>query len=82
MHLEGPKVKFEPFNGIAPERYSEIFKKGRRKDKEGNAILWDPQQAEPVLKRLVPAYLQIEKGVLDALNNILQEKQIKYKNAE
>lgn len=79
---EGPKVNFEPFIGIAPERYTEIFKKGRRKNKDGSAVFWDPQISEPILKRLVPAYITIEKGVLDALNNILTERKIGYKNVQ
>lgn len=64
----GPRVKFDHFVGIAPERYKEIFSKGRRKDKHGIALKWDPAKSKPLLDRLVPAYLKIEAAVVVALS--------------
>jgi cytidine deaminase len=65
-------VTFEQFVGIGPERYAEIFSKGKRKDDQGAALKWDPDEAKPILERLVPAYLKIEKAVLGALSSILR----------
>jgi len=67
----GPKVRFESFVGIAPQLYKEIFLKGKRKDRDGNAIRWNTQTADPLLERLVPAYLQIEVAVISALSSKL-----------
>jgi deoxycytidylate deaminase len=69
----GPKVEFVPFIGIAPERYADIFAKGKRKDKAGKAIMWNPKHAVPILARLVPAYMQIETAVIDALAKMLEK---------
>lgn len=71
--LSGPKVRFEPFVGIAPERYVEIFSKGKRKTRDGTAESWNPMGAEPILRRLVPAYLKIEAGVLKSLFQLTEK---------
>lgn len=68
---DGPRVRFDHFVGIAPERYKEIFAKGRRKDKRGKALKWDPANAKVLLERLVPAYLQIETAVATGLSHRL-----------
>lgn len=76
----GPKVDFVPFIGIAPQRYAEIFQKGERKDDKGKAILWNAQTATPILRRLFPAYIQIETVVVEALAKLLSEKGVKTKS--
>ena len=81
-HLPGPKVRFEPFVGIAPERYQEIFTRGRRKDDDGRAILWEAHSAEPILQRLVPAYLTIEVGVIAQLSILAESVDLKLKKGE
>lgn len=69
--LPGEKVIFQPFIGIGPQRYAELFSKGRRKDKNGNAMVWDAKKAVPILERLVPAYLSIEQAVVDGAVEML-----------
>ncbi len=58
------RVTFEPFVGVAPSIYTEMFRATERKDPRGNAIAWIDGKAEPRLKRFVPSYLLIEGMVL------------------
>ncbi len=41
-HANGSKVRFEPFVGVAPRRYGELFELGRRqrKDEDGRVKRW------------------------------------------
>jgi cytidine deaminase len=41
------KVSFEPFVGVAPRRYSELFTWARRKNGDGSLLKWDPRDAKP-----------------------------------
>src|SRR5690606_14156782 len=65
------RVAFEPFVGIAPGIYTEMFRAVERRDARGNAIKWIDVEAEPRLKRFVPSYLLIEGIVLDNVLPIL-----------
>ncbi|HEY5758896.1 MAG TPA: anti-phage dCTP deaminase [Steroidobacter sp.] len=58
------RVTFEPFVGVAPSIYTEMFRATERKDPRGNATTWVGCRAEPRLKRFVPSYLLIEGMVL------------------
>ncbi|WP_161966004.1 anti-phage dCTP deaminase [Steroidobacter cummioxidans] len=58
------RVTFEPFVGIAPSIYTEMFRAPERKDRNGNAVTWIDGTAEPRLKRFVPSYMLIEDKVL------------------
>jgi cytidine deaminase len=58
------RVTFEPFVGVAPSIYTEMFRATERKDSRGNAIAWIGGKAQPRLKRFVPSYLLIEDKVL------------------
>jgi deoxycytidylate deaminase len=52
------KVNFQPFVGIAPRRYMEIFKWDRkRKDRDGTVLKFDPKTAVARLADLDPAEL-------------------------
>ena len=78
IEVEGDKknsgnfVKFEPFIGIAPKRYAELFRMRERKEKKGRVIVWKARKSEPVLERLVPAYLYIETAVVHSLSDYLR----------
>lgn len=67
------KIRFDHFVGIAPERYQEIFRRGKRKDSDGNALRWKADSAVPILERIYPAYLQIEKVVITAVLSKLSQ---------
>ena len=43
------KVSFEPFVGVAPRRYAELFTWTRRKKDDGTLLTWDPCSAKPRL---------------------------------
>lgn len=58
------RVTFEPFVGVAPSIYTEMFRAAERKDQQGSAMMWIDAKAEPRLKRFVPSYLLIEDMVL------------------
>jgi hypothetical protein len=58
------RVTFDPFVGVAPSIYTEMFRATERKDSRGNAITWIDGKAEPRLKRFVPSYLLMEGMVL------------------
>ena len=45
--VQGSKVQFEPFVGLAPRRYLDCFEMGERKDKRGNVVKWEPASALP-----------------------------------
>lgn len=58
------RVTFEPFVGVAPSIYTEMFRANDRKDRQGTAVTWIDGKAEPRLKRFVPSHLLIEDTVL------------------
>lgn len=64
-----PRVQFEPFFGVGPRRYLDLFSLslgiGRpleRKDKAGDAIKWDEKNASPRLQMHQVSYLKMEAG--------------------
>lgn len=73
-------MKFEPFIGIAPKRYAELFRMRERKDKKGRVIVWKARKSEPVLERLVAAYLYIETAVVHSLSGPLRPRGRRKKN--
>lgn len=58
------KVLFEPFIGISPRRYRDIFEKGKRKDKDGKALDWIESAPAPRIEDRSTSYLQNERFAL------------------
>jgi len=56
------KVLFEPFIGIFPRRYRDIFEKRKRKDKNGQAIPWYQGVPSPMIEDKGASYIQYEPG--------------------
>lgn len=54
------KVHFEPFIGISPRRYRDIFEKGKRKDDSGKAITWSSGAPVPRVEDRSGAYIENE----------------------
>lgn len=54
------KVLFEPFLGISPRRYRDIFEKAKRKDKHGKPKDWYESQAAPPVEDRSASYIEIE----------------------
>jgi deoxycytidylate deaminase len=63
------KVAFEPFVGISPTLYAQVFRllAGTRKDVRGEMKRWEASIAEPRLKTFVPSYILIEDKVLGSV---------------
>lgn len=70
-------VDFEPFIGIGPRRFLDLFSmslgsgsKLRRKEKDGSTLEWDKSSA-PIRTPLIPkSYLDIEKAALEIWDRI------------
>jgi len=68
-------VKFEPFVGVGPRRFLDLFSmslgsgsKLRRKNKDGSTVEWDKASA-PIRTPLIPkSYLQIEAAAVEIWN--------------
>lgn len=59
------RVKFEPFIGISPFRYRDIFLRERRKDDSGNFEDWmNPDGPRPIVQYTVASYLQNEEATI------------------
>ncbi len=70
------KVLFEPFIGISPRRYRDIFEKGRRKDSEGNLVEWYEGEPLPRIEDRSAAYLSNEQpAIASSLGDIFEELQ-------
>lgn len=57
--VEG-KVLFEPFIGISPRRYRDIFEKKKRKDENGKARDWIEVTPAPLVEDRSAAYIENE----------------------
>ncbi|MER9937550.1 anti-phage dCTP deaminase [Mesorhizobium sp. M0088] len=54
------KVLFEPFLGISPRRYRDIFEKGKRKDGEGKSMDWYEGAPMPRIEDRTASYIENE----------------------
>ena len=63
-----PTVLFQPFTGIAPFRYRDLFEKGRRKDKNGIAKEWSDDEPRPNLNIKFPNYRMFEVTVIKVIS--------------
>jgi deoxycytidylate deaminase len=69
------KVVFEPFIGISPFRYRDLFARDRRrKDDSGSFKPWIDDGPEPIVKFTVPTYVSNERAVIKLFNQTAQEK--------
>lgn len=70
------KVYFEPFIGIAPFRYRDLFEKSKRKDGDGNARMWLCGEPRPDIKVKSEFYVQSELQYLLLITNAFKEKDV------
>jgi deoxycytidylate deaminase len=54
------KVSFEPFKGVSPQRYRDLFEKGRRKLSGGAALPWHEGSKHPMIEVYYPSYFEAE----------------------
>lgn len=55
------RVAFEPFVGVGPRRYLELFEMPTRKKKDGSVVKFNPQSAMPRVSDLEPSELRTDK---------------------
>lgn len=71
------KVSFEPFVGISPRIYSQLFEMNDdRKTKEGNIQDWDATTATPSFADSLWEYRMAETGEVKLLNDQLRSKKL------
>jgi cytidine deaminase len=67
------RVSFQPFVGIAPRQYMNLFQmRGPRKAADGRVIEWGGTNQKPKLKRFVLSYITLEKIVEASIPKILE----------
>jgi hypothetical protein len=72
-------VRFEPFAGIAPHRFVELFSitsnsgvlRERKEKASGERIRWDPKTSVPKVEMLPLSYLDLEAKALYELKKII-----------
>ncbi len=70
------KVQFEPFIGVSPRQYMELFKMLRRKDEHGRSIKWIPDNADLRHVESITPYAQ-EMREIKLLEKILSDQNLK-----
>ncbi len=68
---QGGKVSFEPFIGVSPLRYRDLFEKGRRKY-SGTALEWSKGTRHPMIEVYFPSYFEAEWLVVGPLREKLE----------
>ena len=73
------QVAFEPFVGVAPRQYMNLFSMLKRKDSDGSVISLNRSTAKPRCHSSVPTYMRNESSSLDWLNGQMRKKGLKEK---
>jgi len=71
------KVVFEPFIGISPYRYRDLFARDRRKTDDGAFKPWINDEPQPTIRLTVATYVQNEAAAIRMLNDKVKEKRDK-----
>jgi len=72
----GGQVAFEPFVGIAPNKYLNLFTAGDRKDENGSVVHWDKRTALPRFIGIPKFYVKNEEENLALVYEKLKEKNL------
>jgi cytidine deaminase len=67
------KVSFEPFIGVSPYRYRDLFEKGKRKYSGGIALKWNGGEKRPMIEVYYPSYFEAEAYIVAALQAEMKE---------
>lgn len=65
-----PKVVFDPFEGVAPSIYTELYKAGTRKGARGYTVDWSRASARPKSIRTGAAHLSLEAPLFNELEQL------------
>ncbi len=60
--VEAGKVLFDPFIGISPRRYRDIFEKKKRKGADGRSVEWYEKTPVPLIEDKSASYIENEDG--------------------
>jgi deoxycytidylate deaminase len=72
-----PSVRFEPFVGVSPNRFIELFQATDRKWPDGSSKTWIAAEARPRLERVISSYLSVEDGALLVLKKAMSENTLR-----
>ncbi|WP_046861602.1 anti-phage dCTP deaminase [Microvirga massiliensis] len=72
---ETNKVSFQPFMGISPFRYRDLFEKGKRKGSDGAAMKWKSDPRRPMIDVVVPPHYEAEAVVALRLAELIAKKE-------
>lgn len=76
IEIEG-MVSFEPFVGLAPRRYNELFTMMEdRKMVDGSVVQWNPAQSLPRLSESPWLYVRGEKEALALLSDVMKREKL------
>ena len=75
---EEPTILFQPFTGVAPFRYRDLFEKGRRKNRNGVAEEWQHGEPRPNVNIKYPNYRHFEATVIASLEERFKLAEKKY----
>jgi len=70
------KVYFEPFIGIAPFRYRDLFEKSKRKGPDGRAMEWQFGKPLPIVSITSEDYPNLETAILQTLVQEFAKNQV------
>ena len=71
------RVQFDPFIGISPRRYRDIFEKKTRKDKSGKAREWYHLEPMPLIEDKSAAYIENEEPeIFISLRNLRSKSSV------
>lgn len=84
------KVSFQPFVGVAPRRFAELFTWTRRKEDDGTLWTWDGKTAVPrladteaeELRQSRPAYRQHEYLIMRKLTEVQKQRNLKLRGPD
>ena len=76
-------VNFQPFRGIAPSRYFELFDSGdSRKDGNGKVPPWKITNGTPRFQRFIVTYLALETNIIGEILPAMRKKGIRIPKGE
>lgn len=70
------QIPFEPFAGVAPRQYMNLFAKGKRKDSDGKVIAFTPDKAKLRFLEEPSIYLEKEVKAFKNLSGIMKKKSL------
>lgn len=65
-------VNFQPFVGIAPHRFQEMFAMAKRKDDSGKKVEWSIKRSNPRTKKFELSYIAMEQKVVDFIPELIK----------